>query len=83
MRMKAVACGLALALLWTWGLPAYGQGNPTSKLSGRVTPGLASIGGGGSGVAQRLAHPAEDGFLRRGRGPRLGRADAALVDVGQ
>ncbi|HEV7784889.1 MAG TPA: carboxypeptidase regulatory-like domain-containing protein, partial [Thermoanaerobaculia bacterium] len=39
MRMRAVVLGLAFALLWTLGLPAFGQGNPTSKLSGRVTSG--------------------------------------------
>jgi outer membrane receptor for ferrienterochelin and colicin len=45
MRMKAVAFGLAFALLWTWGLPAFGQGNPTSKLSGRVTSGNDALPG--------------------------------------
>jgi hypothetical protein len=45
MRMKAVVFGLALALLWTWGPPAYGQGNPTSKLSGRVMTGEQPLPG--------------------------------------
>lgn len=45
MRMKAVACGLTLALLWIWGLPAFGQGNPTAKLSGRVTSGKDALPG--------------------------------------
>ncbi|MFY9826357.1 MAG: TonB-dependent receptor [Thermoanaerobaculia bacterium] len=45
MRMRAfVLVGLASALLWTWG-PAYGQGNPTGKLSGRVTSGNGALPG--------------------------------------
>jgi outer membrane receptor for ferrienterochelin and colicin len=45
MRMRAFVFGLALALLWTWGLPAYGQGNATGKLSGRVTSGTGALPG--------------------------------------
>ncbi len=45
MRMKAVAFGLALALLGIWGSPAFGQGNPNSKLSGRVTSGNDALPG--------------------------------------
>src|SRR3954469_4616574 len=45
MRMRAFVCGLAFALLWTWSPPANGQGNPTSKLSGRVTSGTQALGG--------------------------------------
>lgn len=45
MRMKAFVLGLAFALLWTLGLPAYGQGNPTSKLTGRVTSGTEGLPG--------------------------------------
>jgi outer membrane receptor protein involved in Fe transport len=44
--MKAfVLVGLAFALLWTWGPQAYGQGNPNSKLSGRVTSGNGPLPG--------------------------------------
>jgi hypothetical protein len=43
--MKAFVLGLAFALLWTLGLPAYGQGNPTSKLTGRVTSGTEGLPG--------------------------------------
>ena len=34
MRAKAFLLGLAVALLWA--LPAFAQGNPTGKVSGRV-----------------------------------------------
>ena len=34
MRVKAFLVGLAVALLWA--LPAFAQGNPTGKVSGRV-----------------------------------------------
>lgn len=46
MRMKAfVLVGLAFALLWTCSPPADGQGNPNSKLSGRVTSGADPLPG--------------------------------------
>ena len=35
MRVRALILGLAVALLWA--LPAFTQGNPNGKLSGRVT----------------------------------------------
>ncbi len=37
MRVRALVLGLAIALLWA--LPAFTQGNPFGKLSGRVTAG--------------------------------------------
>jgi outer membrane receptor protein involved in Fe transport len=37
MRVRALILGLAVALLWA--LPAFTQGNPNGKLSGRVTSG--------------------------------------------
>lgn len=37
MRVRALVIGLAIALLWA--LPAFTQGNPNGKLSGRVTAG--------------------------------------------
>lgn len=37
MRVRALVLGLAVALLWA--LPAFTQGNPNGKLSGRVTAG--------------------------------------------
>src|SRR6185369_4235056 len=37
MRVRALVLGLAIALLWA--LPAFTQGNPNGKLSGRVTAG--------------------------------------------
>jgi len=43
--MRAWVLGLTFALLWSWGLPAFGQGNPTSKLSGRVTSGNEGLPG--------------------------------------
>ena len=45
MRMRAWVLGLTFALLWSWGLPAFGQGNPTGKLSGRVTSGNEGLPG--------------------------------------
>src|SRR5947209_837030 len=45
MRMRAWVLGLTFALLWSWGLPAFGQGNPTGKLSGRVTSGNEALPG--------------------------------------
>jgi hypothetical protein len=43
MRFKAFVLGLATLLLW--GLPAFAQGNPTGKLSGRVTSGNEPLPG--------------------------------------
>ncbi len=43
MRFKAFVLGLATLLLW--GLPAFSQGNPTGKLSGRVTSGNEPLPG--------------------------------------
>src|ERR1700681_1155752 len=45
MRMRAFVLGLAFALLSIWSPPAYSQGNPTSKLSGRVTTGTDALPG--------------------------------------
>ncbi|HSS77339.1 MAG TPA: TonB-dependent receptor [Thermoanaerobaculia bacterium] len=45
MRMRAFVFGLAFALLWTWSPPANGQGNPNSKLSGRVSTGTDPLPG--------------------------------------
>lgn len=44
MRMKAFL-GLAFALLWIWSPSAHAQGNPNSKLSGRVTSGEQPLPG--------------------------------------
>src|SRR6476659_10214068 len=43
MRFKAFSLGLAALLLW--GLTAFAQGNPTGKLSGRVTSGNEPLAG--------------------------------------
>jgi outer membrane receptor for ferrienterochelin and colicin len=51
MRVKAFVLGLAGALLWA--LPAFAQGNPTGKVSGRVT----SDGGPVPGVLVTATSP--------------------------
>ena len=43
MRVRALVLGLAIALLWA--LPAFTQGNPNGKLSGRVTAGNEPLPG--------------------------------------
>jgi hypothetical protein len=43
MRVRALILSLAVALLWA--LPAFTQGNPTGKLSGRVTSGSEPLPG--------------------------------------
>jgi hypothetical protein len=43
MRVRALVLGLAVALLWA--LPAFTQGNPNGKLSGRVTAGEQPLPG--------------------------------------
>ena len=43
MRVRAFVLGLAVALLWA--LPGFAQGNPTGRLSGRVTSDNEPLGG--------------------------------------
>ena len=43
MKVRALVLGLAIALLWA--LPAFAQGNPNGKLSGRVTSGNEPLRG--------------------------------------
>ena len=51
MRVRALVLGLAIALLWA--LPAFTQGNPNGKLSGRVTAGEQPL----PGVTVTVASP--------------------------
>src|SRR4029077_6967735 len=55
MRVRALILSLAVALLWA--LPAFTQGNPTGKLSGRVTSGSEPL----PGVTVTVTSPALQG----------------------